>query len=103
MKMVFGAMEYVAGIWDNSASGNIKYIYNADSWYKNVYTSQTGIPGDATLETLGWHGAAYKSFINNTYPCFLRMNGIFGFNNYYKGSASANCSSRFVVVNGKGI
>lgn len=103
MKMAGGAMEYVAGIWDNSASGNIKYIYNADSWYKNVYTSETGIPGDATLETLGWLGTDYKSFINYNYPCFLRFVGIFGFNNYYRGSASTNCSSRFAIVNGKGI
>ncbi len=102
MQMAAGKYEYVAGIYNKSNSYNT-YIYNADDKYKNVYNSETSIPGDATLETKKWKGASNASFVASSYPVFLRSYlGVF---NYYysSGLSSSGVGSRAAVVCGAGL
>ena len=101
MQMAGGKSEYVAGIY-NKSNIHDKYIYNADEKYKNVYDSETSIPGDATLETKKWKGTSGANFVSSSNVIFLRGgSGVFGYN-AYSSIGYSTTGSRAAVVCGDG-
>jgi len=94
--------EYVAGIY-NTTNTYMNAIKGADARYYNLYTSETSIPGDATLETRNWKGASHAYFVNASYPVFLRSYyALFGYC-YSNGCANSNYGSRACLVVGAGL
>lgn len=102
--------ELVTGIW-NTSNNNMSTIKTADTRYYNLYSSETSIPGDATIETRLWKGGNvnYSVFVNASNPifarggtslfCYLRCSGTANPGNiYYNGAGS-----RAVIVVGTGL
>ena len=84
MQMAGGKLEHVAGIYNTGKAGaDYKYIYNADSWHKNLYATDVAkdsyIPGDATYETHNWYGSSNSNFVSASYPIFRRGTPVFGY------------------------
>ena len=103
-QMADGKWEYVAGIYSkDSYSYDVGIIKAADERYRNLYTSETSIAGDATLQTKNWYSASNASFVTSASPVFLRSySALFGYDRSY-GSGYSNYTSRAVVVCGAGL
>lgn len=90
-----------------TAGGGTSFLSNIDSRYRDIYTSQTGKPGDATQEgsinLASWHtSSTYGSWATGS-GGFVRGGGFYGVFSRDDCSASISSCARAVVVCGAGL
>ena len=86
-----------------SFTTNISYSTNIFKRYANRYTTtETGLRGDAMLETKNWQSSGHAAWITSAYPAIYR--GGSGYKAFAYGSdqASKSYKARAVVVSGSG-